>query len=164
MAALLDHARVLVVGVFLAGVAAGCGGLPSLDDLNRMPEATLAPEGAQLVSHNEHPRENSPTGPVAAITGNVFGVDLHSDELYAWYGRELEARGWTRDPLDTSGVRTSLETSVRVWRKGDVVCRVAVFDKDSPHPQNPTKTAASYETIYEIALISKARESFATPS
>lgn len=125
-----------------------------------MPEAGLHPDGTELIFRNANPRENTMEGPIPAILGDVFGIQLSPDELYAWYGRELEARGWVRDPLDTSSFRTTIEDSARVWRKGDVVARIAIFTKGDP--QNPATSAADrFETVYEIALIAKAKESFA---
>jgi hypothetical protein len=147
-----------LVGLLLFGlVVAGCAGLASLDDLNALPERSLRPDGAVLVSHNEHPAQATIEGPLPAITADVLGTDLTPAAVYAWYDDTLRSAGWTRDPGDLMSVRTTTEESVQVWRRGDVVARVAILTKGDP--RNPP--AAGYETLYELAFAATVRQSFA---
>jgi hypothetical protein len=148
----------LLIAVLSFGLGvAGCGGPPSLDDLNALPERSLRPEGAALVSHNEHPAQSTIEGPIPAITGDVLGTELPPAALYAWYDDALRAAGWTPDPGDLMAVRTTTEESVQVWRRNDVVARVAILAKHDP--RNPP--AGGHETLYELAFAATARQSFA---
>ena len=54
-------------------------------------------------------------------------------------------------------VRTTTEESVQVWRRNDLVARVAILIKGDP--RNPP--AGGYETLYELAFAATARQSFA---
>jgi len=124
-----------------------------------MPEAGLHPDGSSALSHNEAPREDTVDGPVPAIVGDVFGVQMNPDQVYAWYTTELEREGWTRDLNNTSNIRTSIEESARAWTKDSVVARIAIRRKGDPQGL-PTSVTNRFETVYEIALIAKPRESF----
>jgi hypothetical protein len=153
----LQRTRYLICVLLFGLGLAGCGGLPSLDDLNALPERSLRPDGAVLVSHNEHPAERTIDGPLPAITADVLGTDLPPAEVYAWYDDALRAAGWTRDPGDLMNVRTTTEESVQAWRRNDVVARVAILIKGDP--RNPP--AEGYETLYELAFAATAKQSFA---
>lgn len=148
----------LLIAVLLLGLGvAGCGGLSSLNDLNALPERSLRPDGAVVISHNEHPAESTIDGPIPAITADVLGTDLTPAAVYAWYDDALQAAGWTPDPGDLMSVRTTTEESVQVWRRDDVVARVAILIKGDP--RNPP--AEGHETLYELAFAATVRQSFA---
>lgn len=111
----------------LVVIIAACGGppFPALSDLKALPEAGLAPPGAAHVSRNERDSERTIEGPVPAILGDVMATTLEREAVFDFYEAEFADRGYTRDDKDLANIRTTIEHELRVWRKGDVVARVA---------------------------------------
>jgi hypothetical protein len=138
--------------VTLAVVA--CGGIPSMAELKARYESGLHPPGARLVAHNEHGAEQTVDGPVVAIVGDVFASAADADEVYAYYDAELPIHGYVRDDGDLSNIRTTIEESVRVWRNGNIVARVAIYRAGDPRvPTLPPDMARG--EVFELALIAK---------
>lgn len=144
-----------------AVAVASCGGPPSLGDLKALPEFGLAPPAAIHVGRNEREAEQTVEGPVPAIAGDVFATALAPEGIFDFYDTELTARGYIRDDRDLANIRTTIENEVHVWRKGDVIARVAVLRVgDLRVPPVPTELPDS--TLFELAFI--ARESEAVTS
>jgi len=137
--------------VILAVVAA-CGGPPSLGDLKMLPEAGLAPPDAVHISRNERDAERTIEGPVPAILGDVMATTLEREAVFDFYEADLTNRGYIRDDRDLSNIRTTIEEEVRVWRKGDVVARVATLRVGDPRVP-PLPAALPEATLFELAFI-----------
>jgi len=135
-------------------VVASCGGPPSLGDLKRLPEAGLAPPDAVHVSRNERDAERTIEGPVPAILGDVMATPLDPAAIFDFYDAELTNRGYSRDDRDLSNIRTTIEEEIRVWRKGDVVARVATLRVGDPRVP-PLPAALPDATLFELAFIAK---------
>lgn len=134
--------------------AASCGGPPSLADLKALPEAGLAPPDAVQVSRNERDAEQTIEGPVPAILGDVMATTLDPAEIFDFYDTELTTRGYARDERDLANIRTTIEDEVRVWRKGDIVARVATLRAGDPRvPAVPP--AVPDAALFELAFIAK---------
>ncbi len=143
--------------------AASCGGPPSLSDLKALPEAALAPPDAVQVGRNEHDAEQTIEGPIPAILGDVMATTLSPGEIFDFYDTELTARGYARDERDLSNIRTTIEDEVRVWRKGDVVARVAVLRVGDPRV--PALPAALPDAVlFELAYIAKRPDAVNSPN
>jgi hypothetical protein len=141
-----------------------CGGVPSMAELKARHESGLHPPGARPLAHNEHDTEQTIDGPVVAIVGDVFAIYADTDEVYAYYDAELPKHGYVRDDGDLSNIRTTIEESVRVWRNGNVVARVAIYRAGDPQvPTLPPDMARG--KVFELALIAKPRDAYsARPS
>jgi hypothetical protein len=154
----------MIVAVAVAVVS--CGGLPSMAELKIRPESGLHPPNARLVAHNEHDAEQTIDGPIVAIVGDVFAIDADADAdaTFAFYEAELPKYGYIRDDADLSNIKTTIEESVRVWRSGNVVARVAIYRADDPQVR-PLPGDMVGGTLFEIALIAKLPDAFsARPS
>lgn len=100
-----------------------------------LPEATLrqdaaselAPPGATSLATLSAEPFNNITGPQAGFYGHLFGTDLGSDDVSAFYARELVARGWraTRAPI-----RGSTESQAWGWCKPNMLFRLAILERD----------------------------------
>jgi hypothetical protein len=133
-------------------------------ELKARPESGLHPAGAQAVGHNEHDAEQTIDGPIVAIVGDVFATRDDADRVLAFYETEMPKHDYIRDDGDLSNIRTTVETSVRVWRKGNVVARVAIYRSGDPQlPALPPDMTAG--TLFELALVAKAPDRYsARPS
>jgi hypothetical protein len=143
----------------------GCGGgVPSMAELKARHESGLHPPGARLVAHNEHDAEQTIDGPVVAIVGDVFASDADADAINAFYETELPRHGYVRDDGDLSNIKTTVEESVRVWRNGNVVARVAIYRADDPRlPPFPSDMSSGMR--FELAMIAKPPDAYsARPS
>jgi hypothetical protein len=148
----------------MLAVAACGGGVPSMAELQARPESGLHPPTARLVAHNEHDAEQTIDGPIVAIVGDVFAIDADADAVYAFYETELPKYGYVRDDGDLSNIKTTVEQSVRVWRKGNVVARVAIYRADDPQVA-PLAADMTGGTLFELALIAKPPDAYsARPS
>jgi hypothetical protein len=136
-------------------VAVSCGrGVPSMTELKARSESGLHPATARLVAHNEHDAEQTIDGPIVAIVGDVFAIDADADAIFAFYEAELPKYGYVRDDGDLSNIKTTVEKSVRVWRNGNVVARVAIYRAGDPQaPALPADMTGG--TLFELALIAK---------
>lgn len=141
----------------MAAVASCGGGLPNLVDLKGLPEAGLHPPDAIPVSHNEREAEQTVDGPVVAIVGDVFATEDDAAGIFAWYENALAKLGWVRDDHDLAQIKTVMEDEVRVWRRGDVVARLAIYRAGDPQLP-PMPAGLSDGTMFELALIAKAPE------
>lgn len=140
--------------VALAAVASCGGGLSSMSALKSRPESGIHPPDASFVSHNEHDAEQTVDGPLAAIVGDVFATQDDAASVFAYYNAELAKLGYVRDERDLSNIKTTVEETVRVWRHGDVVARVAIYRKHDPQLP-PLPSGMSDGTLFELALIAK---------
>jgi hypothetical protein len=145
----------------------GCGrGVPSMAEIKARPESGLHPPTARLVAHNEHDAEQTIDGPIVAIIGDVFALDADADAdaIFAFYETELPKNGYVRDDGDLSNIKTTIEESVRVWRNGNVVARVAIYRAGDPQvPPLPADMTGG--TLFELALIAKPPDAYsARPS
>jgi len=123
-------------------------------ELKTKPESRSHPPTARLVSHNEHGAEQTIDGPIVAIVGDIFAIDADADGIFAFYETELPKYGYVRDDGDLSNIKTTVEESVRVWRNGNVVARVAIYRADDPRvPAVPADMMGG--TLFELALIAK---------
>jgi hypothetical protein len=130
------------------------GGVPSMAELKARPESALHPPTASLIAHNEHDAEQTIDGPIVAIVGDVFAIDADADAMFAFYESELPKYGYVRDDGDLSNIRTTVEESIRVWRNGNVVARVATYRADDPQvPALPADMTGG--TLFELALLAK---------
>lgn len=143
----VNRARFLIASLAI-GLVTGCGGGGSLADLNSLPERSLRPGDAVFLSHNEHPAESTVDGPIPAITADVMGTNLDRADLFDWYDDALRAKGWAPDPNDLMNVRTTTEEAVEVWRRGDIVARVAILVENDP--RNPP--SEGHATLFELAF------------
>jgi hypothetical protein len=140
-----------------------CGSrLPSLGELKALPEVGLAPAGAVHLGRNEREANRTIHGPVPSILGDVMATTLEPDAVFDFYETELAERGYVRDDRDLSNIRTTIEDEVRVWRKGDVIARVAILRVGDPRVP-PLPNGMTGAGIHELAFIAKAPESFASP-
>jgi hypothetical protein len=148
----------------MLAVAACGGGVPSMAELKARPEYGLHPPTARLVAQNEHDAEQTIDGPIVAIVGDVFAIDANADAIFAFYETELPKYGYVRDDGDLSNIKTTVEESVRVWRNGNVVARVAIYRADDPQvPALPADMSGG--TLSELALIAKPPDAYsARPS
>ena len=92
-----------------------------------------------------------------------MATTLEREAVFDFYEAELADRGYTRDDKDLANIRTTIEHELRVWRKGDVVARVAflrVGDVRVPAPPAGMPDAS----LFELAFIAKPPENFAPPS
>lgn len=143
-------------------MAAACSGLPSIGDLKALPEAGLAPPGTQHLSRNERAAEDTIEGPVPAILGDIMVTMLDRDAIFDFYATELRQRGWAPDDRDLSNIRTTVEDEVHVWRKGDVIARVAILRVGDPRVP-PLPMAAQDGSLFELAFIAKRPDASASP-
>lgn len=142
--------------------AASCGGPPSLADLKALPEAGLAPPGSVPINRNEHGAEDTIEGHVPAILGDVMATSLEAQGIFDFYDKELTDRGYVIDPKDLSNIRTTIEDEIRVWRKGDIVARVAILRVGDPRVA-PLPEGLTDGAMFELAFIAKAPEDFSSP-
>ena len=138
----------------MLAVATCGGGGPSMAELKARPESGLHPSTASPIAHNEHDAEQTIDGPIVAIVGDVFAIDADADAMFAYYESELRTYGYVRDDGDLSNIKTTVEESVRVWRNGNIVARVAVYRADDLRvPAVPADMTGG--TVFELALIAK---------
>jgi hypothetical protein len=150
----------------IVAVAASCGGggVASMAELKARPESGLHPPTARFVAHNEHDAEQTIDGPIVAIVGDIFAIDADADAIFAFYETELPKHGYVRDDGDLSNIKTTVEESVRVWRNGNVVARVATYRADDPQVL-PLPADMTGGTMFELALIAKPPDAYsARPS
>ena len=146
-----------------AAIAAACSGLPSIDDLRALPAAGLSPPDSQHLSRNERAAEDTIEGPVAAILGDIMVTKLEPVAIFDFYAAELGQRGYAPDDRNLANIRTTVEVQVHVWRKGDVIARVAILRAGDPRvPRLPA--AAQDASLFELAFIAKPPEDVASPS
>ena len=133
-------------------IVASCGGGPSsLSDLKSRPELGIHPQNARFISHNEHGDEQTIDGTLTAIVGDVFATNDDTDHIFEFYAAELSQRGYVEDDGDLANIRTTVEETVRVWRNGETVARVAIYRKDDPQlPALPSDMPNG--TLFEMAL------------
>lgn len=132
-----------------------------MTELKTRPESGLHPPDAQLVSHNEHDAEQTIDGPVVAIVGDVFAIDDDADGVFGYYATELPKLGYARDDQDLSRIKTTTEETVRVWRNGGVIARVAIYRENDPQvPLLPS--GMTQGILFELALIAKAPDATST--
>ncbi len=123
-------------------------------DLKARPESGLHPPTASLIAHNEHDAEQTIDGPIVAVVGDIFATDADADAIFAFYESELPKYSYVRDDGDLSNIKTTVEESVRVWRNGNVVARVAIYRAGDPQvPALPADMTGG--TLFELALIAK---------
>jgi hypothetical protein len=144
-----------MVIVTLTLIVAACGGSPpALSELKALPEAGVAPPGAVHVSRNERDAERTISGPAPAILGDVMATTLAREAVFEFYEAELTTRGYARDDRDLANIRTTIEEEVGVWRKGDVIARVAFLRVgDVRVPAVPAGMPDA--SLFELAFIAK---------
>lgn len=134
-----------------------------MDDLKARPESGLHPPDARFISHNEHGADQTITGPLSAIVGDVFASPDDADGVFAFYESELAKLGYVRDDRDLLNIKTTIEKDIRVWRRGDIVARVAIYR--NPDPQVPPPPADMPDgTLFELALIARRPYASVEPS
>lgn len=72
----------------------------------------------------------------------------------SFYSDELGRASWTVDAIDSVGIPTTVETSVDVWRKGDVLFRLSMLRKDDPRVP-AAQRPGEFDTFYQVTLIAK---------
>ncbi len=165
MGAIVHRPALLILAIVALAAVASCGGsLSSMSALRSRPESGIHPQGASFVSHNEHDAEQTIDGPLAAIVGDIFATEDDAASIFAYYDTELGKLGYVRDERDLSNIKTTVEETVRVWRNGDVVARVAIYSKHDPQLP-PLPSAMADATLFELALIAKSPDAYsARPS
>lgn len=116
-------------------------------DLAKLPEAQLFYPGSTLLGSGGTDYESGIWGSNPAVWGNRLGTDASKDDVFAFYDRELVARGWQASGGTAVG---TAEVEGRGWQKGRVEIQVVILRKSDP--QNPTAINA-YQSPYRITLI-----------
>lgn len=128
--------------------AATPGPILQTAELQRYPEYGLRYPGADLVGEGGRNAENGPVYVSRATAGMVLGGNDSTEQIHAFYERELVARGWQSSNLDNMPSTADLDTFT--WRKGSVVFRLATLRKHDP--RNPP-AGDHYTTPFSVTLI-----------
>lgn len=118
------------------------------EDLQKLPESRLYFPGAALISTGGHDYEWGIWGSNSAIWSSTLGASVSKEEVFAYYERELVARGWHPSVGDIAVTTTEIDG--RGWRKDRVAIQVSVFRKNDF--QNPS-TINAYQTPYRLTLV-----------
>jgi hypothetical protein len=94
-------------------------------------------------------------GPLPAEAWRVLGAAASSQDIQAFYERELAARGWVIDTHTTSGLRVLEELKTTAWSKDGVIFRFGIRDPD--YWGADPDLFARYQCIYDAALIGRRR-------
>lgn len=157
-APLASHIAVLVGATLLAACSGAPFGLPpepsrtspypSLASLKAEAAADLAMPGATLIRNVGLEGFMNITGWEPAFYGHVCGTQRNSDEVFAFYERELVRLGWKPDspPILSSG-----ELDGWGWCKSGLFYRLAIFD-----PKNYDRAGISdrgrFAVVYDARL------------
>lgn len=152
------HAE-FVAGAILLALACvlvtACLGGPVARDLGTEPEANLYfPDSTVLGSDAAEP-ELTIEGRTNRYVGHLVGANASAKAISDFYDTALRELGWdtpTDNVAGAFGIRTTAELDAFSWRKGDLVFRLGIRDKEDPLGP-PGELAARYETIYRIDLI-----------
>lgn len=120
-----------------------------LDGLRQMPEGTLLPPGAVVISRYAQDEEKTIEGWNGAVYGSLAGTQQTQDEVLAFYAVELGRRGWTRQRF---GSQATTQTMATAWIKGHVEFNLAFWRmdrQDLPSNVNPD----SYHVVFEAVLL-----------
>lgn len=153
MEALVRHGA-LTAGLIAAGLLTVCagnapGGYLPVSELSREAASELAPPGAVSLATLRAEPLDTITGPQAGYYGHLFGSDLSSDEVAAFYGRELPRLGWkpTRQPI-----RGSTESMTRGWCKPNMLFRLGVLDPRGYDPQG-LPGSDRFEMVFDARIL-----------
>jgi hypothetical protein len=142
--------RVALAVMLVLGSCTQYFGAMDLHDLQADPASQLRmPDAAQL-AHFAKDRSLTPDGPSNAFEAYLFGTKAPTEQVIAFYERELAKMGWTRY---NRGVNTST-TELRAdgWCKPRVTFRVAIKDPRANAPRLDS-TGQPYPTVFDAGLM-----------
>lgn len=127
-------------------------GPPSAADLQRDPASQLRIGGAVELLHFGGDNQMTLDGPVDAWDGYIFGVQIPSRDVLAYYARELARLGWREDPLRTS--RLTTETDAKAWCSSNANFSVGIKDQARAF-QPDFYQGRSFQTVYEARITAR---------
>lgn len=142
--------------LLILSVASACVGPlhPSLErsELVADPASRLRLPGADELAHFASEREFTVEGPAFSFDSYLFGTAATTDEVFAFYERELKRLGWTADDFAVSSSTTDLR--VRGWCKPRMAFRVAEKDQDVAFNRSISR-GKTYTTVFDAGLVAR---------
>jgi len=112
----------------------------------RLPAAVeLAHVGAERVATFE--------GPQSAFDGYILGTNADADAVLAYYARELERLGWTREATTR---HATTELAAWWWCKERMTYRLAIEDQKKAF-QPEFYQGQTFQTVLDATLMSRSR-------
>jgi hypothetical protein len=145
------RSRVTAVACLLAVTATGCLGHqpPTLEELRKVPEASLHPPGASLVREGGSDSDDK-LGSNAAVLVDVYATDETAGDVLGYYRDQLGS-AWTED--DNAGTRATQWAQSAAWVSDDYVLQVGMDDASYRHRFGRAyPDAADASTLFEIQL------------
>lgn len=119
------------------------------DDLRADPAYALRMPGADELSQVGAGASSGIEGGSPAFAGQIFGTMATSDEVYAFYDRELGRLGWR---IDTPPYASStVELANKLYCKSKTSFRLAIKDKDRAFQPSFYKGRV-YVTVFDARL------------
>jgi hypothetical protein len=116
--------RLTAASVWMAAllVVGGCGPEIKADELGALPEATLVPEGAVILSSGGFDGHWGPDGDISSTWKTSAGVPQSIEEINAFYHEALSGRDW-----EERGMAPFEDEAERwTWERGDYSIQISV--------------------------------------
>jgi len=142
---------VWLAGIVCLALVSACAQSGELErsDLVKDPAVALRMPGADQLGHVGGERIKTLDGEQPPFVGYIFGTAASTEEVFAFYARELARLGWK--PNGGAG-RSTVELDLRWWCTSKVAFRLGIEDKARAYQPGFYK-GKDYATVFDARLI-----------
>lgn len=141
----------LVATLLVLSCGPDANGFVDRATLSKEPAAQLRLPRASELAHVGRERTTTFEGPRSGFDGYILGTDADQETVYAYYARELERLGWTRE---TTGSASTDEITAWWWCKPRMNYRLAIKDqKKAFRPE--FYQGQTFRTVFDATLIGR---------